>query len=63
MSLKNIARVRFRGAYGWKDGCLGVSAIEYAFIAALVAMAIIAAVTALGLNLNVLYTRVLNAFQ
>ena len=36
----------------------GVTAIEYGLIAALVAVAIIAGATALGTNLNSLFTRI-----
>ena len=39
----------------------GVTAIEYGLIAALIAVVIIAAVTAVGKNLNVIFTAVASA--
>jgi pilus assembly protein Flp/PilA len=41
----------------------GVTAIEYGLIAALVAVVIIVAVTAIGTNLNLKFTEVGNALQ
>ena len=41
----------------------GVTAIEYGLIAALIAVAIVAAVTTVGTNLNGVYTKVANSMQ
>lgn len=39
----------------------GVTAIEYGLIAALIAVVIVAAVTSVGVNLNILFTSVASA--
>jgi pilus assembly protein Flp/PilA len=44
-----------------KDGS-GATAIEYALIAAFIAVAIVTAVAAMGTQLNVLYQSVVGAF-
>ncbi len=41
----------------------GVTAIEYGLIAALIAVVIIVAVTSVGANLNVIFTRIAGALQ
>lgn len=41
----------------------GVTAIEYGLIAALIAVVIIAAVTAIGGNLNVIFNTIANALN
>lgn len=41
----------------------GVTAIEYGLIAALIAVVIITAVTNVGSNLNVIFTRIAGALQ
>ncbi|MDP1653409.1 MAG: Flp family type IVb pilin [Rhodocyclaceae bacterium] len=41
----------------------GVTAIEYGLIAALIAVVIIIAVTAVGANLNAIFTRIAGALQ
>ena len=41
----------------------GVTAIEYALLGSLIAVAIVASVTTLGLNLNVLYEMVASKVQ
>lgn len=41
----------------------GVTAIEYGLIAALIAVVIIAAVTAIGGNLNVIFNTIANALK
>lgn len=46
--LKNISK-KLGQLLGWQDG---VTAIEYALIAALIALVIIVAVTAIGTNLS-----------
>ena len=39
----------------------GVTAIEYGLIAALIAVVIITAVTSVGANLNIIFTKIANA--
>lgn len=48
----------FNGLFGFLRNEEGVTAIEYGLIAALIALAIIAAVTLVGTNLDLLFDRI-----
>jgi pilus assembly protein Flp/PilA len=55
--MKNI-KLQFRSIYSKLARNEGVSAIEYALVGSLVALAIIVGVTLLGTNLNTVFSRI-----
>jgi pilus assembly protein Flp/PilA len=56
-------RARLRTILCGFDVCLGVTSIEYALIASLIAIAIIIAVTAMGLSVSNIYSAVADALS
>ena len=49
-------------AKGWLDSESGATAVEYALMLALISVAIVTAVTALGTNINVKFAAVATVF-